>query len=139
MAGNLCAAIVIHARAGDVGVVLAAETGFRLFSNPDTVRAADVAFIRRERIPDPAPIGYAAMAPDLVVEVLSPDDRPGEVREKVADWLRAGSELVWVVDPIKRRARVHRADGTDTTIGADDALDGEAVLPGFTCRLSTVL
>lgn len=139
VAANLLIAIANHARAGNLGVVLAAETGFKLFSNPDTVRAPDVAFIRRERVPNSAPRGYAAMAPDLVVEVLSPDDRPGEVREKVADWLEAGCQLVWVVDPIKRRARVHRADGSEATIAADDELQGESVLPGFACLLASVL
>jgi Uma2 family endonuclease len=73
-----------------LGVVVAAETGFKLFSDPDTVRAADAAFIRRERIPDPQPSGYAALAPDLVFEVLSPSDRAGEVLNKVGDWLTAG-------------------------------------------------
>ncbi|HMH82731.1 MAG TPA: Uma2 family endonuclease, partial [Gemmatimonadales bacterium] len=96
------------------------------------------AFIRRERLPDPPPAGFARLAPDLVVEVLSPDDRPGEVLAKVADWLSAGTRLVWVVDPARRRARVYRADGSDSSVEADGALDGGDVLPGFTCKLSVI-
>lgn len=126
-------------RANPIGRIVAAETGFVLFTNPDTVRAPDVAFIRHDRIPDPLPRGYARFAPDLAVEVLSPDDRPGDVTEKVADWLKAGTQLVWVVDPDRRRARVHRENGTVSVLCQSDDLDGEDVLPGFSCTLAQVL
>ena len=99
--------------AGSLGLVVAAETGFTLARDPDTVRAPDIGFICLDRVPDPLPRGYAPMAPDLVVEVLSPDDRPGEVLAKIADWLRAGTGLASVVDPVRRSARVYRADGTE--------------------------
>lgn len=121
------------------GRVLAAETGFQLQSNPDTVRAADVAFLSKERVPDPRPEGYPAMAPDLVVEVLSPRDRPGEVLAKVGDWLEAGARLVWVIDPRRRLARVYRQDGTEAVVLEHQSLDGEDVVPGFDCALTTVL
>lgn len=119
-----------------LGQLVAAETGFVLERGPDTVRAPDVGFIRNERVPSPLPRGYADFTPDLAVEVLSPDDRPGEVLEKVGDWLKAGARLVWVVDPIRRVARVYRADGTQAELQADDALDGEDVLPGYSARLA---
>jgi Uma2 family endonuclease len=67
---------------------------------------------------------------------LSPGDRPGEVLEKVADWLRAGTQLVWVLDPAHQSAHVHRADGSISIVHADGALDGEDVLPGFTCQIA---
>jgi len=126
----------VHDR--QLGAVLAAETGFKLFTNPDTVRAPDVAFVHRDRLPESSPAGYAPFAPDLVVEVLSPDDRPGEVLAKVADWLSAGCRLVWVVDPVRRTARVYRADGTESLLTDRDALDGEEVLPGFACPLASM-
>ena len=126
----------VHDR--QLGAVLAAETGFKLFTNPDTVRAPDVAFVHRDRLPESSPAGYAPFAPDLVVEVLSPDDRPGEVLAKVADWLSAGCWLVWVVDPVRRTARVYRADGTESLLTDRDALDGEEVLPGFACPLASM-
>lgn len=122
----------------DLGRVLAAETGFKLTTDPDTVRAPDVAFIARHRLPDPPPAGYAELAPDLVAEVLSPDDRPGEVLAKVADWLSAGTRLVWVVDPVRRNARVYRADGSESLLEEREVLDGENVLPGFACQLGTI-
>ncbi len=65
--------------------------------------------------------------------MLSPDDRPGAVLAKVADWLEAGSALVWVVDPDRRLARVYRANGSESLIDEDGALDGEDVVPGFIC------
>jgi len=125
-------------RVNKLGVVVAAETGFKLFSDPDTVRAADAAFIRRERIPDPQPLGYADLAPDLVVEVLSPSDRAGEILNKTGDWLSAGSRLVWVIDPSRRNARVNRADGSESLLAEHDVLTGEDVLPGFSCSLAEV-
>ena len=103
------------------------------------MRAGDVAFIALGRMPDPESRGFVELSPDLVVEVLSPDDRPGEVLAKVADWLTAGSRLVWVVDPERREARAYRADGSVALVGGQGALDGEDVLPGFSCELETVL
>ena len=122
-----------------LGTVYAAETGFTLARHPDTVRAPDVAFIRRERLPTPEPTGFPDLAPDLVVEVLSPGDRPGELLVKIADWLSAGTRLVWVIDPDRRLARVYRLDGTEQMIAEDQTLEGEDVLPGFACRVSAIL
>jgi Uma2 family endonuclease len=85
------------------------------------------------------PRGYADVAPDLAVEVLSPDDRAGEVLAKVSDWLRAGCQLVWVIDPDRRVARVYRADGSESLTSGGAALDGEDVLPGFTCRVEDLV
>jgi len=138
VAARLATLLANHVNAGNLGRVLAAETGFVLARDPDTVRAPDVAFIRRERLPDPAPRGYAELAPDLVVEVLSPDDRPGAVLAKVADWLNAGSRLVWVVDPERREARVYRADGRESLVSEGGVLEGEDVVPGFACDLGSV-
>lgn len=138
IAMSITLAIGQYLRANPIGRMVAAETGFVLFTNPDTVRAPDVGFVLRDRIPEPMPRGYARFAPDLAVEVLSPDDRPGEVGEKVADWLKAGTQLVWVIDPDQRLARVHRANGTVAVISEADELDGEGVLPGFSCTLAQV-
>jgi Uma2 family endonuclease len=135
LAARLAEFVKTHA----LGVVVAAETGFKLFSDPDTVRAPDVGFIISARLPRPLPRGYANIAPDLAVEVLSPDARAGEVLAKVSDWLSAGSRLVWIIDPDRRMARVYRADGSESLVFADAALDGEDVLPGFTCQVEDLL
>lgn len=139
VAGALAYRLTRHVDGHDLGRVLAAETGFKLASDPDTVRAPDVAFITKQRLPDPPPSGYAELAPDLVVEVLSPDDRPGEVLAKVSDWLQAGVRLVWVVDPPRRLARIYRADGSESIVDGEGVLTGEDVVPGFTCPLAEIL
>ena len=126
-----------RASAHPLGEVLAAETGFTLQRRPDTVRAPDVAFVAWERIPIER-AGFAELAPDLAVEVLSPGDRAGEVLAKVADWLNAGTSLVWVIDPARRVARVYRADGTQSVANEGDALAGEGVLPGFVMGLGVL-
>src|SRR5881398_3780493 len=138
VAMDLALALGAHVRAAALGRVYA-EAGFKLASNPDTVRGPDIAFISRGRIPDPEPTGFAGFAPDLVVEVISPGDRPGEVLAKVADWLSAGTRLVWVLDPGRRVARVYRDDGSETVVTAEGALEGEDVLPGFSCSLVSIL
>ena len=138
VAMSLSARLYQHIDLTRAGQLLAAETGFTLARNPDTVRAPDIAFVRRERIPAEQR-GFPEMAPDLAVEVLSPDDRPGETLAKVADWLEAGAALVWVIDPERRVARIYRQDGTESVLAETDALQGEEVLPGFSCSLATVL
>jgi Uma2 family endonuclease len=128
--------IMAHAEAHDLGRVYAAETGFKIESDPDTVRAPDVAFIARHRLPGDEPRGYPGWAPDLAVEVLAHDDHLANSLEKVAQWLKAGVRLVWVVDSEKRTARVYRADGSEALLDPNDVLDGEDVLPGFRCPLA---
>jgi Uma2 family endonuclease len=128
-----------HIEQTGANLVLLAETGFKLARDPDTVRGPDLAVLRRERLPVPEPRGFMELSPDLVIEVLSPGDRAGEILGKVADWLSAGTRLVWVVDPERRLARVYRPDGSETIVPADGALDGEDVLPGFSCPLASIL
>jgi Uma2 family endonuclease len=138
IAARLAHRLSERVEANDLGVVCAAETGFVLKREPDTVRAPDVAFISRERRPDPEPVAFAELAPDLAVEVLSPDDRPGAVLSKVADWLNAGSRMVWVVDPVRRLVRVYRQDGSESVVTGTGALDGEGVVPDFSCDVHSL-
>lgn len=136
---RLGAMILQHVDAHNLGLVVVGDPGFKLASGPDTVRGPDIAFIRRERVPRPLPGGFAAFPPDLVIEIRSPSDRPGDILGKVGDWLSAGTRLVWVIDPPHRVAHVYRQDGTQMTIGPGEALDGEDVLPGFSCLLDSLL
>ena len=122
-----------------LGTVFGQDTGFKIASNPDTVRAPDLAFVSAARANQIPERGYAALAPDLAVEIMSPDDRPGELFAKVGDWLEAGTRLVWVIDPRRGEAHVHHPDGSLTIVAADGTLEGEDVLPGFTCALAKVL
>lgn len=135
LAGRLNSRVGAFVEAHRLGEVFAQDTGFKIASNPDTVRAPDLAFLGHERLARVSKRGYAAVAPDLIVEILSPDDRPDEVRAKIAEWLSAGVRMVWELDPPERTARVYRPDGTVSVIGTHEALEGEAVLPGFRCEL----
>jgi Uma2 family endonuclease len=117
------------------GALFAAETGFRLARNPDTVRAPDVAYVAEARLPQARVPGYPDLAPDLVVEVVSPNDTASEIQGNVEEWLRAGTNLVWILYPSTRSAMVHQSDGAARLHHAEDTLHGEPVLPGFACRL----
>jgi Uma2 family endonuclease len=127
----------MHSEANGLGWVLPADVGYQCFpDDPINVRKPDVSFIRRERLlAHQEPEGYARIAPDLAVEVVSPNDLFEELAEKVEEYLAAGVRLVWVVDPTAQRVLVYRADGTGTILRADDELSGEDVLPGFRCRV----
>ena len=107
------------------------EVGFVLASEPDTVRAPDASFIQATRVPIPRPTGYIPVIPDLVVEVVSPNDLAYEVNEKRNEWLEAGAQLVWVIDPEEQTIHDYRLDGTVTLFRRADTLTAEAVLPEF--------
>lgn len=128
-----------HVRQHDLGVVYAAETGFRLRQNPDTVRAPDAAFVARSRIPvEGEPKGFWAIAPDLVVEVVSTSDSASAVQAKVADWLAAGCRLVWVVYPDTQTVTEYRSLAEVRVLTADQELQGGDVLPGFSCAVAEI-
>ena len=119
-----------------LGRLVASDSGVWLERDPDTVREPDIAFTTVERMPlDVRISGYAEVPPDLVVEVVSPSDKPPEVNAKASMWLRHGVRLVWVVYPETRTVDVHREGRAVETLGEDDALD---VLPGFRCPLPAV-
>lgn len=138
IAGNLFFHLSEFARRHELGVVFPQDTGFKIASDPDTVRAPDVAFVARERLERIPHTGYAELAPDLVAEVISPSDTVGDVLTKVGEWLAAGAQLVWLVDPQRLENRVYRADGSFSVLRQEDVLDGEEVLPGFRCPVSKV-
>ncbi len=126
----------IYVRAKQLGRILAAETGFILHRNPDTVLAPDASFVAAGRLPEgELPTGYIEFAPDLAVEVVSPSDRNPEVLDKVADWLQAGTRLVWVIYPATRSVTVFRSLEDLENLSEEDSLDGDQVLPGFTCQI----
>ncbi len=122
-----------YVRAHRLGRVFSAETGFLLATNPDTVRAPDTAFVSRERALATGRVpGYWPGAPDLTIEVISPNDLYTEVREKVDTWLAHGTRLVVVVDPRRRTVTVRRPNGRSRHLTAADTLDSEEVASGWT-------
>lgn len=121
-----------YVKSQKLGKVYLAETGFKLKSNPDTVRAPDVAFIRQERVEQAgSTTGYWIGAPDLAVEVISPGDAVSEVEEKVTEWLETGATMVWVVSPKLKTITVYRSLIDIVTLTEKDTLDGGEVVPGF--------
>ena len=126
-----------HVRARHLGFVVS-EVGFKLRSNPDTVRAPDVAFLRLERLAAERPKGFWTGAPDLAIEVLSPDDRPGDVREKVEEYIHHGVPLVVIVDPDSQTATIHRRGVAPETYSREEQLDLSDVVDGFRCSISAI-
>ncbi|MCH8052628.1 MAG: Uma2 family endonuclease [Planctomycetes bacterium] len=126
-----------HVERNKLGVVLAAETGFTLERDPDTVRAPDVSFVHRDRIPSPSERQkFAELAPDLAVEVISPSNRTIEIDEKISDYLNAGVRLVWVVYPETQSVAEHRPNTPAKEFDLEDTLQGYDVLPDFTCAMA---
>lgn len=123
-----------YIRKRKLGVVVA-EVGFILATDPDTVRAPDLAFLRPEHIPTPDPRGFWPGAPDLAVEVLSPDDRPGEMRLRIDEYLTSGVDAVIIVDPDLKSVELHRPSRAMLTLADANTLDLDDVLPGFHCRV----
>jgi Uma2 family endonuclease len=140
--GAVCTALVLRllgfVKERRLGYVVDSSTGFRLPGG--NVRCPDVAFVARGRFADEKLTeGFSPLPPDLAVEVVSPEDRPRALFDKVGEYLDAGVPLVWVIDPQKRVATVYRSVTDVRTLAASDELEGENVVPGFRCRLSDLL
>jgi len=136
--GNIHTNLAIFVKQRRLGNVTAAETGFVLGRDPDTVRAPDVGFIRSDRVPKERTRGFFEGPPDLAVEVVSPTDRAGELLTKVQDWLTAGCRAVWVVDPTSQTASVYRGSRETLLLSVADSLTDAELLPGFCLPLAEV-
>lgn len=136
---NLAIPLGHYIKLHTLGTIVAAETGFIIARKPDTVRAPDIGFVRKERIPPSGrPKKFFDGAPDLAVETLSPYDTMEEVEEKVHDWLAAGTRLVWVVNPRQRTVTVYRPDKTARILAADESLEGDDVVAGFSIDVAEI-
>lgn len=131
IAGEMYGHLFNFVKQSRLGVVTAAETGFQIGHDPDTVRAPDVGFIRTERVPRVRTRGFFVGAPDLAVEVVSPNDRAGEVSAKVQDWLAAGCRAVWIVDPNSQTISIYRGSRETALLTINDELTDDEILPGF--------
>ena len=140
---RLVARLVDYADERRCGTVVASDAGILLERDPDTVREPDIAFTSADRLPpSAAPADYSDVVPDLVVEVASPSDRPGQLAERAEMWLGFGVRLLWVVHPDPRTVEVRSTDARPAgvpqaeTLTEADNLDGGSVLPEFTYPLS---
>lgn len=128
----------IFVRTHRLGLCFGENCGYQVFDDDASrVRKPDVSFVRTGRLPnDVPPDGFMRIRPDLAVEVVSPNDFAEDIDERLHDFLRVGVPLVWVIYPRTRTALVLRPDGTARRLVGDAALDGEGVLPGFSCPLA---
>lgn len=133
---NLSTLLHNYVKANNLGVMYAADTGFKLESDPDTVLAPDIAFIARDRAGTRVP-GFRPGPPDLAVEVISPGDTKPEVDRKTALWLELGAKSVWNVNPKRRTVEVNRADGRKELFHEADELVDDTV-PGFRVKVSEI-
>lgn len=139
IAMNISTPLDQHVRSNKLGTVYAAETGFILARNPDTVRAADVAFVRKERVDAlEEEEGYWPGAPDLAVEVVFPNDAYADVEEKVFDWLDAGTRMVLVVNSRKNTVTRYRSRDDIAVFTEDETLPGNDVVPGWTLSVGDI-
>jgi Uma2 family endonuclease len=135
---KLGARLEAHAAQQRLGYVVG-EVGFVLRRNPDTVRECDVAFVRQDRAPEGIPPeSFWEIAPDLVVEIVSPSDTPAENQAKVREWIEAGVRLLLYVHPRTQTIEVIRSLQDRQTLSLEDTLDLEEVVPGFSCPVAAV-
>jgi Uma2 family endonuclease len=122
-----------------LGSIFGADGGFVLFPGRELLRVPDVAFVRAERLPAREEMfGFLRLAPDLAVEVISPSERPADIAAKVAMYLDAGVQLIWLVDPRVHTVTIHTPEQQARTLGENDEIDGGDVLPGFRVSVATL-
>ena len=138
LAAIITASLIQHVLKNRLGAVYAAETGFKLESNPDTVRAPDVAFVAANRLGNLPETGYFPGPPDLAIEIVSPNDRYSEVEEKVEIWLFYGVRMVFTLSPQTRTATVYRSLDNIKMIRDEGNLDGADVIPGWVLPLTEI-
>jgi len=139
IAMNIAGPLHAYIKTRNLGKVYAAETGFLIEQNPDTVRAADVSFVSRERIEKAGRVQkYWIGAPDLAVEVISPSDTVRRIEGKVAQWLQSGARSVWVVSPKMHTVTVYRSLTEIVVLTENDTLDGRDVIPGFQLPIAEI-
>ena len=137
MAFTIASIIGAYIRGKDLGVGFTAETGFVTGRAPDSVRAPDVAFVSKERLAGGrAPDGFVQTAPDLAVEVVSPNDSAAAIDAKVKEYFVAGARLVWVVYPGTKSVTAHRSPDETETLHEGAVLDGEPVFEDFQVPVS---
>ena len=135
---DLCSLLRQHVRENDLGVATA-ESGYLLAQSPVTVRGPDIAFVSKSRLKgiDDTPTAFPG-PPDLAIEVLSPGNTPAAMHAKIADFLAAGTRLVWVVDCESRTVTEYQKLLEPRFLGVDDHLDGRDVVPGFSVAVADV-
>lgn len=138
VAGEILTTLRLHTRMTHQGEVFTSDASYQCFPDrPRTLRKPDVSFVRRDRLPKRGPgAGNFLIAPDLAVEVISPNDEYEAVDAKISDYLSVKVPLIWIVCPNTRTVTIHRLDGSATRLQGDQEITGESVLPGFVSKIS---
>jgi Uma2 family endonuclease len=121
-----------------LGWVMTGEVGIYTRRNPDRVRGADIVFLSSERWPEAPPDGFIEVAPELVVEIMSPNDRWQDVRQKLVEYFAIGVRWVWIVEPENRTVLVFRSVTDMQQYGMNDMLVGEGLLEGFSLTVANL-
>jgi Uma2 family endonuclease len=131
--GGVEARLVILLNEGEQrghGQVRGGEVGILLGQGPDTVVGADACFLTSDQLPAKrSREGYLLTIPALVVEVVSKNDRPQKMRDRVKAYLAAGARAVWIADPRPRTVTVHRPDQTPVVLWETDCLTADGIIP----------
>jgi Uma2 family endonuclease len=134
---NLAFLLKTYLKQNDIGRAWGAESGLVTTRDPDSVRGMDAAFCSYSRWPkESSQRGYAQIAPELIFEVMSPDDRWPRVLKKITEYLDAGVLVVCTVDPELKTVQIHTDGSSAGTLRADDTLELPGILPGFSCRVN---
>ena len=140
IAMRLSVRIGSYVEANNLGIATTGDTGFileRSDAGRDTVRGLDIAFMKKGRVPDELPDSLLDLAPDLAVEIISPNNKASDIEKKIQQLLSAGTSAIWIVYPDLRTVTIHTVDGA-TTLMESDTLSGGDTLPGFEVRISDI-
>ena len=136
IAGRIFKLLVNYVDDHKLGVVFAAETGFLISTGPDTVRAPDAAFVCREKMEQLGDdTGFLPFAPELAVEVVSPNDSFAAIENKAFSWLDAGTQLVLIVEPESATVHAYRSRSNIKVLNSSDTIDADDVVAGWTVRV----
>lgn len=129
-----------HVLATSAGLIVGPDAGFVIFPDENTLVAPDVSFVASHRVPPAAEQGrFPRLAPDLVVEVMSPSDRMTDALRKISLYLEAGVALVWLVEPGPRTLSVFERDRPSVRLAGDQVVAAESILPGFSMHVDDLL
>ena len=135
---NLGGELRSFVRSRKLGWVMGGEVGLYVKRNPDRVRGADIVFVSNLKQQIRPTAGYLEEAPDLVVEVVSPNDSQKAVDEKIAEYFQIGVARVWIVESKKKTVAVYRSAHQMTRLGQNDVLIGEGRLSGFSMTVRDI-